>query len=232
MQDVLGKKVLAIRGAEGFDTSTVISEDIANQLAKDYDFCVRYVSLGKTRESRDLSKTEVETILNSGLALMIVQHCHYSLSPDAESGNTDGGNAVTHVDALGIAKGITVWLDLENIAPDVSHSKIIDYCRSWYHKVKDANYTPGIYIGSNKSQLTGKELYDLPFHNYWKSSSDHIPIPCPRGFQMIQTKANERIEISNSENSSKPKSILIDKNFIIRDNGSGAGLPWWLVKDD
>ena len=64
----------ALSSAPGFDSDTVVTAAVAQQFfGEGYKFCVRYLSLGQ-QSPGDLSAQEAMDILNSGLALMPVQH--------------------------------------------------------------------------------------------------------------------------------------------------------------
>src|SRR5882762_4927003 len=64
----------AISSVPGFDCDTSLSTDLARQFfTQGYKFCFRYVARGHLT-SQDLTAEEATNILNSGLALMPVQH--------------------------------------------------------------------------------------------------------------------------------------------------------------
>src|SRR5258708_35523683 len=69
-----GEIQAAISSVPGFDCDTALSADLAGQFfAQGYKFCFRYLSRGQM-PSEDLTEQEAADILNSGLALMPVQH--------------------------------------------------------------------------------------------------------------------------------------------------------------
>src|SRR5207245_9373477 len=58
----------------GFDSDSIIVAEIARQFfTAGYKFCLRYISLHQ-EAPEDLSSQEASDILNSGLALMPIQH--------------------------------------------------------------------------------------------------------------------------------------------------------------
>ena len=61
-------------GVRGFDANVVITPDAAQAFfAHGYRFCVRYVARRKASDN-DLSPEEATTLLDTGFALMVVQH--------------------------------------------------------------------------------------------------------------------------------------------------------------
>ena len=169
----------------GFDSDTPITASLAGQFySSGYKFCFRYLSLG--RESpRDLSAPEATSILNSGLALMPVQHVREpGWSPSANLGEADGENAASNAQEVGFPPGINVWCDVEGVISTATPQDVIDYCQAWYGAVYNAGYVPGLYVGS-RAQLSGEQLYQLSFQHYWKSQSNVPEIP-HRGYQLIQ----------------------------------------------
>ncbi len=225
--------VQATDGAKGFDTNTPLTTTLANDFASDgYDFCVRYVARGGRRGRNDLSSTEVEAIIDSGLALMVVQHVSpVGWSPSGALGEMYGENAARQVSSLNLPKKMNVWLDLEGVKYGTSEQDITDYCNEWYNHVSSAGYTPGIYIGSD-SYLSASELYyDLKFDHYWKSMS-RVPAPIGRGFQMIQ-EVNPNRKTGPAYGEYFENGIWIDRDHIQRDHGRLASttLPIWAIKD-
>ncbi|NSX09662.1 DUF1906 domain-containing protein [Pseudomonas lini] len=173
--------------SRGFDADTVISSATAQQFAaQGYTFCIRYLSLGDSQGAGDLSSSEANDILASGLALMVVQHVDApGWSPSQSVGQTHGNNAVTNADTIGLPPGLNVWCDLEGVAASVTAQNVINYCTAWYNAVSAAGYVPGLYVGAN-AVLSGQQLYDLPFEHYWQSCSE-VPTVAVRGYQMVQT---------------------------------------------
>jgi glycoside hydrolase-like protein len=202
-------------GALGFDADTVITSTTAQQFFADgYRFCVRYVSLGSEESSGDLSTEEATNILNSGLALMPVQHVmSEGWLPTAGLGQEYGTNAANHAAAVGFPAGVNLWCDLEGIGA-TSAQNVIDYCEAWFTAVSAAGYVPGLYAGAN-AILSGQQLYDLPFQHYWQSCSEVPAIPV-RGYQMVQTLVQEPVN-----------GIGIDKDVTQTD--SEGGQAQWLI---
>lgn len=169
----------------GFDSDTVISAALARQFYKcGYKFCLRYLSIGK-ESAGDLTTEEATDILNSGLALMPVQHVRSpGWLPSENVGQQDGQNALANAQRVGFPTGVNLWCDLEGVGKGVSAQDVIAYCQAWYSAVSGAGYLPGLYVGY-AAQLSGDELYGLSFQHYWKSQSTVPDIP-GRGYQMIQ----------------------------------------------
>ena len=171
--------------APGFDSDTAITAAAAQQFfAVGYKFCVRYLSLGQQRPG-DLSTQEALDILNSGLALMPVQHVRPpGWSPSQDLGRQDGEQAVANAQLVGLPPGVNVWLDLEGVGSGVSAQDVSDHCKAWFEAVTAAEYVPGIYVGAS-AILTGDQLFALPFQHYWRSQSRVPDIPT-RGYQLLQ----------------------------------------------
>jgi hypothetical protein len=175
----------AIPSVPGFDSDTTISSTLAQQFySQGYKFCLRYLSLGQ-QASTDLSNQEANDILNSGLALMPVQHVRKAgWSPTQNLGQQDGQDAAANAQVLGFPAGVNIWCDLEGVISTAQPQDVIDYCEAWYQPVNAAGYVPGLYVGAN-AVLTGQQFYSLSFKHYWRSQSKVPDIPT-RGYQLLQ----------------------------------------------
>jgi hypothetical protein len=173
----------------GFDTDTKITPELATKFYKSgYRFCLRYLSLSTPEQDSDLTREEIAGILQSGLALMAVQHAHGvgSWFPSDDSGAEDGNNAAQNAGAVCLPKGMNIWCDLENVPSETSLKSVIDYCNAWYNVVSCAGYIPGLYVGAHCGLNDSKQLFfDLKFAHYWKSMSN-VQMIAYRGYQMIQ----------------------------------------------
>jgi hypothetical protein len=180
-------------GALGLDADTVITLTVGQQFAQQgYLFCLRYLSLQAGQADGDLTFGEAENILNSGLALMPVQHVRDSgWLPTASLGQQSGTNAANNALSVGFPPGVNVWCDLEGVGSSATAQNVIDYCNSWYSAVAAAGYVPGLYVGANAG-LSGQQLYDLAFQHYWQSASQVPQIPV-RGYQMVQTFVSDPV---------------------------------------
>ena len=185
-QSLTGKVIAATPELSGFDADTVITSETAAAFKNNgYAFCARYLSLGAGQNPGDLSNAEAAGILQSGLALVAVQHVNaYGWQPTAALGITHGSNAASNAQSIGLPQGMNLWCDLEGVATGTAAQQVIDYCSAWYNAVYEAGYVPGLYVGP-LAVLTGQQLYDLPFQHYWKSAS-HVPDVPVRGYQLIQ----------------------------------------------
>jgi len=165
---------------DGVITSSVLAQFY--QLG--YKFCLRYLSWGEP-PPEDLSDQEAADILNSGLALMPVQHTRdRGWSPNQSLGERYGQSAGANAHSVGFPAGVNVWCDLEGVNPSAPVQEVMDYCKAWHQAVNAAGYVPGVYVGS-AAGLTGQQLYELPFEHYWRSPSDVPDIPT-RGYQLLQ----------------------------------------------
>ena len=201
----------------GFDADSKISLSVAQSFYNEgYRFCCRYLSLG-TEESFDLTYEEANDILDSGLALMPVQHVlSPGWEPNAELGKIHGENAAANADNVGFPPRVNVWCDLEGIRAGISAQSVIDYCNNWYDAVAVYGYLPGLYVGAN-SILNSEQLYEsLKFQHYWKSESE-VPEVAVRSYQMVQYYYPEPVS-----------GISIDKDITYIDKQGGQ--PQWLVR--
>lgn len=201
----------------GFDCNTKLTSEKARQFYQTgYRFCIRYVSRLENESYSDLTTQEVEDIIESGLALMPVQHVQRSgWMPSAALGQEYGLHAANHANAVGFISGVNVWLDLEGVSSNASAQEVVAYCQSWYREVKNAGYEPGLYVGA-RDILTGEQLYnDLSYSHYWKSLS-RVPDVAHRGYQLVQ---HPTVTVNGIE---------IDEDTTQDDNLGGSAI--WMVK--
>jgi hypothetical protein len=184
-----GHVFTGIGGVRGFDADATITSTMAAAfVAHGYHFCVRYLRR-ETFHASDLSAAEAAALLDAGLAFMAVQHVESedSWTPTPEKGSANGAVAATHAATIGIPSGVTLWCDLEGVAPGVPAQDVIDYCNRWHSAVAGEGFLPGLYVGFNAG-LNAKQLYrDLRFTHYWSAynlNSDQAP--AVRGVQMRQ----------------------------------------------
>src|SRR5205807_4797112 len=151
---------------------------------------VRYVRRDKPHASA-LSATEARSLLNVGIGLMLVQYVESDTSwnPSGAKGSTNGGVAAAEAQKLGVPWGVTVWCDLEGVAPGTPAQRVIDYCNRWHVAVTSAGYVAGLYVGY-RAGLTPTQLYRaLRFTHYcgaYKLNVDQYP--ATRGLQMKQLR--------------------------------------------
>ena len=204
----------ATDGAIGFDTATPLTAAVCESLvAFGNSFAVRYVSHAAA-EDRDLTATEVDLIVASGLALMLVVHPPVpGWTPTAALGVSHAKAAVANM-PTNVLPSVTVWCDLEGLAKTPS-GIVCAYVNSWSAIIKGAGFEPGLYVGYD-TWLTGTQLYEnLTLNRYWKSASA-VPSPSPRGWCMQQPLM-----------ASPLAGISIDRDSIAAD--ALGGLPTWLV---
>ena len=179
-------------GARGFDTTETVTSSAALAFRRSgYRFCVRYVRRDKPHASA-LKLSEAKSLLNVGIGLMCVQYVESEIAwtPSAAKGTKNGGIAASECELLGVPWGVTVWCDLEGVAPGTPSQRVIDYCNAWHAAVSVAGYVPGLYIGY-RAGLTPKQLYlALRFTHYWGAFNLNVDqYPAVRGVQMKQSLA-------------------------------------------
>jgi hypothetical protein len=175
-------------GLKGFDANTPLSASTAAAFhEKGYRFVVRYV--GRTAmASYDLTSAEAKTILEAGLALMVVQHVlNPGWSPTESLGQEYGANAAKFTKQIGVPPGVNLWCDLECVATGTPASDVKAYCNAWAAQVSASGYVPGLYVGYEPG-LSAQELYDdLAFDHYWGAYNiDGDSIPAVRGLLLRQ----------------------------------------------
>ncbi|HEV7837790.1 MAG TPA: glycoside hydrolase domain-containing protein [Gemmatimonadaceae bacterium] len=185
-----GHIFMAPDGVRGIDTTERITRGAATALhAHGYRFCVRYVRRDKPHTSA-LNTAEATTLLDSGLALMLVQYVESETAwiPSAAKGAANGNVAVAEAVKLEVPWGVTIWCDLEGVKVGTPRQQVIDYCNRWHIAVAGAGYVPGLYVGY-RAGLTSSQLYlRLRFTHYWGAfnlNSDQFP--AVRGVQMKQS---------------------------------------------
>lgn len=208
----------ATAAAMGFDANTKITAARAKAL-KDagFEFAIRYLTRGTKPPQGDLDAEETRTILESGLALMAVQHvAKEGWAPTEKLGQSYGRNAASHAREAELPEGISVFLDLEGVDKSAAPEDVIQYCNAWHDEVEAAGYFPGLYVGANCG-LDGDDLfYRLKIKCYWKSGSNVPEIPV-RGYCMFQT----------IKHGDKVGGVEIDRNVVRPDHFGTA--PVWAV---
>ena len=204
-----GEVESAISSAPGFDCDAVLSAELARQFfLQGYKFCLRY--LARAQAALNLSAQEAADILNAGLALMPVQHVRApGWSPDQALGQQDGEVAAAIAGAIGFPAGLNLWCDLEEVNAAAEAQDVIAYCQAWHQAVDNGGYWPGLYVGAG-ALLTGRQLFDLPFQHYWRSSSRVPDIP-NRGYQLIQFSPSVQLN-----------GVSVDVDVAVTDKRGGA----------
>ncbi|MGH7618905.1 MAG: glycoside hydrolase domain-containing protein [Gemmatimonadaceae bacterium] len=187
-----GHVFTAPTGIRGFDANASIEPSVAAAFHDHgYRFCVRYVRRADAHPF-DLTADEATCLLDAGLGVMMVQHVESETawSPTGEKGTANGQTAAHEADKIGVPAGVTLWCDLEGVAPGTSSQDVTDYCNQWHTAVASSGYVPGLYVGFH-SGLNPTQLYrSLRFTHYWGAynlNSDESP--AVRGLQMKQAAA-------------------------------------------
>jgi hypothetical protein len=176
----------------GFDANRPIDARSAKQAAlMGYRFAVRYIRRAPVNP-KDITAGELAGLLEAGLAVMLVQHvASESLwRPSRMLGDRYGATAAEECRKVGLPLGVTVWLDLEGVAPGVTPGDVIQYANAWHAQVAEAGYRPGLYVGWH-AVLSADQLYrNLRFDGYWSAFNlDRDKYPAVRGVQMRQRVA-------------------------------------------
>jgi hypothetical protein len=200
-------------GVRGFDTAEIVSASAVTAFRqRGYRFCVRYVRRDKPHASA-LSVKEARYLLSAGIGLMLVQYVESESAwiPSAAKGTTNGGVAASEAAKLGVPWGVTVWCDLEGVAPGTPAQKVIDYCNRWHAAVSNAGYVPGLYVGYHAG-LSPTQLYrSLRFTHYWGAYNLNTDrYPAVRGLQMKQSQRQRADSVPNSGNDFQVDKISAD----------------------
>lgn len=188
-------------GALGFDVNHPITAKQAKSARQaGFQFCIRYVprlelSLEPLGDP-DITFQEADTILNSGLAIVLVQHVSLpGWLATAAKGLRFGKNAAIYAVNCGFpqirgpGKRVNIFLDLEEVSSSSTADQIVDYCNEWSDAVDDAGFEPGVYVGS-KNGLNAEQLFQkTSFKHYWHAASQADPPkprPGDRGYQLNQ----------------------------------------------
>lgn len=174
--------------ASGFDCDTALTAVTAMQFAAaGFTWAARYLSRGEEIAS-DLEAIEVRALHTCGISVVPVQHV--AVPPweaSVDLGQVLGAEAKDNAALIGCPSGVTLWLDLEGVAPSCPASAIVGFCNAWTAAVEAGGYTSGLYVGIGCG-LTSSQLYrDLAVTRYWKSLSRSAPTVDVRGFQIVQT---------------------------------------------
>ncbi len=218
-----GKVEKAPSGSKGFDCNTPLTASTAAAFRKaGFAFALRYVprnfQTNPASPSGNITKAEAQTILDAGLALMIVQHVASSpWDPTGELGMTYGQFAVSNCQAIGLPRGVNIFLDLEGVRGGTNPQNVLDYAGTWADFVGDAGYVPGIYIGASCG-ITAGQIVTLPFKQFWRSGSSSTPQIGAPGYSMQQT-ISASLVLSG---------VAYDSDVISTDQNGGT--PYWLRK--
>lgn len=186
-------------GSRGIDTTTPLTKDMCVFLkGAGYDFVVRYLG--------SLTAKEIETIHDAGLVFSCVTY--------AKAWN--GQQAIQHLSSLGVPRGATVFLDVEDVhSPKLTLAGVIT---NWAKVVEAGGFDPGGYFGA-LSLLSSDEQYALPVRKYWHS--------CSRVVDDLGKEAGPRcgwvmhqLYPPNVDLEYAPKKFLrVDVDFVQRDYG-------------
>jgi hypothetical protein len=209
-------------GSKGFDCNTPLTSTTAADFRKaGFAFALRYVPRNYVTDpaspSGNITRAEAEIILKAGLALMIVQHVAASpWDPTGELGMTYGQFAASNCQAIGLPRGVNVFLDLEGVRAGTDPQNVLDYAGTWGDVVGDAGYIPGIYIGASCG-INAQQIVSLTnFKQFWRSGSSSSPQIGAPGYCMQQTISSSLVL----------GGVAYDSNVITTDQNGGT--PYWL----
>lgn len=125
---------------------------------------------------------ELADQLSAGLAFAPVT---YALELDAT-------HIVARLVALGIPKGVTVWLDIERVGAALDPVDLTARINACSKALVDAGFSCGVYVGAG-CPLDEAALFALPYvSRYWHSCSD-VPRVRTRGYCVRQLRPNDVI---------------------------------------
>jgi len=145
---------------------------------------------------------------------MLVQYVESesSWNPSGAKGSTNGGVAAAEAQKLGVPWGVTVWCDLEGVAPGTPAQRVIDYCNGWHIAVTSAGYVAGLYVGY-RAGVTPTQLYKgLRFTHYWGAYNLNVDeYPATRGLQMKQLQQTAKDSVPGTTIDFQVDRISADK---------------------
>lgn len=167
------------KGSLGFDCNTRVSLSQARAFqSAGYRFVVRYVRRS-TKHDYDITAGELVGLLNSGLAVMIVQHvAAEGWLPSAALGTAYGAIAAQEAALVGYPRSCILWCDLEGVSPQAKPEEVIAFCNGWYDAVRLAGFDAGLYVGYGCGLTADQLYYKLKFRRYWGAynlNSDSVP---------------------------------------------------------
>ncbi|MEM9459006.1 MAG: glycoside hydrolase domain-containing protein [Myxococcota bacterium] len=182
-QNGLGTVANAPPDVKGFDCFFRVTEQAKELASSGYGFAVRYVPLDSSKPN--LTREEIEAILDAGLALMIVQEGagFKDQKPTRQLGAFNGTNASKYARELGYPPKAMLWVDVEAVE-DGTAQDVFEYVSAWASAVSPL-YTPGLYVGED-IKLSDEQLSRLPIEHFWRAGADHHEVPSGRGFQLIE----------------------------------------------
>jgi hypothetical protein len=166
------------------DTATKLMPPVIAQVAANgYAGVVRYVPLPGNKLDPDIDSKELGSILDAGLALLLVQHVRNpKWNPARHPGEIDAAAAIKVANAAGYLPGAHVFLDLEGISGNAADTKA--FAEAWAAAIVQAGYRAGCYVGYDVP-LDAVQLYDLRnIRSYWSDAGTRVV--ARRGFAMKQ----------------------------------------------
>jgi hypothetical protein len=211
----------------GFDSSHYVSPDFGRwMMSHGHRFVMRYLRRSELVDEDpsetwpvSLSRSELEGLLDVGLAVGLTQFYRGSQMLTEADGYKAGAAMVANAKSLGASGGVTLFCDAEWSDSRSKEADQLGYINGWSAAVKDQGAASiGLYVGSNTG-LSGEQLYKLRrYSRYWKSLS-HVPTPTPRGYCLTQSweyvirgtrPETWALEPMSSDNKSKGQRIDLD----------------------
>jgi hypothetical protein len=199
------------------DTDCKVAQNVATTvIVAGYSGIARYLPLPGNSPKGDIDAAELQGILGTGLALLLVQHVRRpGWSPAKCSGETDALTAVEFAKAAGYAPGAHVFLDLEGIEGTAQDTTT--FAEEWAAVVVQTGYRAGCYVGYGVP-LDGLQLYNLHhFNSYWSDAGPRSV--ATRGFAIKQQEPVITLG-----------GVSFDPDILQLDNLNEA--PFWMTDED
>lgn len=182
--------ISAPNNSKGFDHSDyrLNLTQAKSYVAKGLKFCIRYIPNPLYDANNNLTKSEADQILESGLWLGVCQRpCKATESsswvPTPQMGEEWGASAAKISTEVGLSPGTTVWVDLEGVQAGTPSSHIVGFCNQWFDQVNKAGFEAGVYVGFD-SILTPEQLDSwLTTRHFWRDQNQQ---EIPRKYQLRQ----------------------------------------------
>jgi len=187
-------RIRQLQPCPGFDTPVALTETLCAKFYESgYRYVMRYTPWWRDCVHEDpepdfqgwffgLSKSELRTIMNSGLALGLIQMMHKSVKLDYKTGTERGLNLVANARALGLPEGSTLWIDGEY--KDADAVDVIAFLSGAGEAISKVDRA-GLYWGYEG--ISSEQLYNLPYyHSYMRAGMMYLADPQPRSYTCYQ----------------------------------------------
>jgi hypothetical protein len=154
--------------------------------AAGYTGIARYVPLPGVSAAKDIDAAELNSILEAGLGLLLVQHSRYpNWDPTQASGVKDAQSALQYAKAAGYPTNAHIFLDLEGVRVGTTSADMLAFANDWANTIVGVGYSAGCYVGYDVPLNADQLYYDLAkINSYWSDMGPRAV--SERGFAIKQ----------------------------------------------